>query len=108
MSSAQRCSPNPQPTVLPLRGESTLPHDLYPRQVQPEYWAPGSIQGDLGPSEHYVRHAGTGELDPGLSQVPDPVSCGTEQSPLLKRWYASQKMRLLPQKSSSPAVKSTN
>lgn len=43
-------------------GESTLPHVLYPRQVQPEYWVPGSIHSDLGPSKHYLWYAGTARV----------------------------------------------
>uniref|UniRef100_A0A7N9CJZ1 MRG domain binding protein n=1 Tax=Macaca fascicularis TaxID=9541 RepID=A0A7N9CJZ1_MACFA len=35
------------------RCEPTLPHDLYPGQVQPEHRAAGPIQGHLGPPEHH-------------------------------------------------------
>lgn len=43
------------------RREPPLPHDLYQRQVQSEYWTTGVFLGHLGPPGDHVRHAGSGE-----------------------------------------------
>lgn len=44
-----------------FRCESPLPHDLYQRQVQSEYWTTGVFLCHLGPPGDHVRHAGSGE-----------------------------------------------